>query len=50
MKGIIYCIENLENGKKYIGKMLTVQYFGLTDEGIPRFPKTLRDGASSFII
>jgi DNA ligase 1 len=39
-----------KNGKKYIGKMLTVQYFGLTDEGIPRFPKTLRDGASSFII
>lgn len=27
---------------KYIGKMLTVQYFGLTDEGVPRFPVGLR--------
>jgi ATP-dependent DNA ligase len=38
-----------ENGKKYIGKMLTVQYFGLTNDNIPRFPKTLRAGASSFL-
>lgn len=37
-----------KNGKKYIGKMLTVQFFGYTKDGIPRFPKTLREGASSF--
>lgn len=36
-----------ENGKKYIGKMLSVQYFGLTSDGIPRFPKSLRDGKDS---
>lgn len=36
------------NGKKYIGKLLTVQFFGYTKDGIPRFPKTLREGASSF--
>ena len=35
------------NGKKYIGKTLSVQYFGLTSEGIPRFPKSLRDGEAS---
>jgi len=22
----------------YIGKMMTIKYFGLTDAGIPRFP------------
>ena len=27
-----------EHGKKYIGKMLTVKYQELTNEGIPRFP------------
>ena len=33
------------NGDSYIGKMLTVKYFGLTDGGIPRFPIgiTVRD-------
>ena len=36
-----------ENGKNYIGKMLSVQYFGLTSDGVPRFPKTLRNGESS---
>ena len=36
-----------ENGAKYIGKMLSVQYFGLTSDGVPRFPKTLRTGESS---
>jgi hypothetical protein len=36
-----------ENGKNYIGKMLSVQYFGLTSDGVPRFPKTLRTGESS---
>jgi len=35
------------NGEEYIGKMLSVQYFGLTSEGIPRFPKSLREGESS---
>jgi DNA ligase-1 len=28
----------LRNSKDYIGKLLTVAYFGLTDDGIPRFP------------
>lgn len=34
-----------ENAKKYIGKMLTVRYFGYTDDKIPRFPVgiTIRD-------
>jgi len=27
-----------ENGNQYIGKMMTVRYFELTDDGIPRFP------------
>lgn len=27
-----------KNGKKYIGKYLTVKYFEYTDDGIPRFP------------
>lgn len=33
------------NAPSYIGKMLTVKYFGLTDGGIPRFPIgiTIRD-------
>jgi|TARA_B100001094_G_scaffold295835_1_gene317494 DNA ligase-1 len=30
--------EYFQNGKDYIGKMLTVRYQELTDEGIPRFP------------
>ncbi len=34
-----------DDGDSYIGKMLTVKYFGLTDGGIPRFPIgiTVRD-------
>jgi DNA ligase-1 len=37
-------LENVNNNKEnYIGKLLSVQYFGLTDNGIPRFPKTLRN-------
>ncbi|HEY9703593.1 MAG TPA: ATP-dependent DNA ligase [Allocoleopsis sp.] len=34
-----------KNGKKYIGKYLTVKYFELTNEGLPRFPVgiTIRD-------
>lgn len=35
------------NGKKYIGKMLSVQFFGYTESGVPRFPKSLRAGDSS---
>jgi ATP-dependent DNA ligase len=31
----------------YIGKNLWVQHFGLTAEGIPRFPKTARSGKES---
>ncbi len=27
-----------KNGKQYIGKMLTVKFFGYTDDGLPRFP------------
>jgi DNA ligase-1 len=30
--------EYFKNGKDYIGKMLTVRYQELTDDGIPRFP------------
>ena len=34
-----------ENGKDYVGKMLTVRYQENTDEGLPRFPVgiTFRD-------
>jgi ATP-dependent DNA ligase len=39
--------ELYNRGDEYIGKMLSVQYFGLTSDGIPRFPKTLREGESS---
>jgi DNA ligase 1 len=35
------------NGNKYIGKMLWVQFFGYTQDGIPRFPKTMRNGKLS---
>jgi DNA ligase-1 len=40
--------ELYRNGQKYIGKMLSVQFFGLSQDKIPRFPKTLREGAASF--
>jgi DNA ligase-1 len=30
--------EYFENGDDYIGKMLTVKFFELTDDGVPRFP------------
>lgn len=36
------------NGNKYIGKMLSVKFFGYTEDNIPRFPKTLRAGKLSF--
>lgn len=37
--------EYFDNQDKLIGKMVTVQYQGLSDEGIPRFPSaiTIRD-------
>ena len=31
----------------YIGRMLSVQFFGYTGDEIPRFPKTLRTGLNS---
>ena len=30
--------ELLDNADKYIGSMATVSFFGLTDDGLPRFP------------
>lgn len=40
-------VKAKNNPEDWIGKWLSVQYFGLTDNGIPRFPKTLRDISSS---
>ena len=31
--------EYFKNGDDYIGATLTVRYFEMTDDGIPRFPK-----------
>jgi DNA ligase-1 len=39
-----------KKGNTYIGKKLSVQFFGLTKDGIPRFPKSLRPGESSIRI
>jgi DNA ligase OB-like domain len=39
-----------KKGKKYIGKMLTVKFFEYTDEGIPRFPTTIRGGEADMRI
>ncbi len=35
------------NGKKYIGKYLSVKFFELTEDKIPRFPTTLRKGEAN---
>jgi len=35
-------IELYKIGSKYIGKFLTVQYQGLSDDLVPRFPKSLK--------
>lgn len=35
------------DAKMYIGKKLWVQYFGLTNQGVPRFPKTMREGKNA---
>lgn len=37
-----------KKAKDYIGKYITVKFFGHTEQGIPRFPKTLREGLSGF--
>lgn len=34
-------------GKNFIGSKLWVQYFGFTNDGIPRFPKSMREGIDS---
>jgi hypothetical protein len=39
--------ELYKNASKYIDNMLWVQYFGLTSDGVPRFPKTMRNGIES---
>jgi len=36
-----YFTDLLKNKKKYIGKLATVRYFGLTPDGKPRFPVTV---------
>ena len=33
-----YCAQVLEEADEYIGKQVTVQYFALTPDGVPRFP------------
>lgn len=39
--------ELYKQASKYIGFNLWVQYFGLTSDGVPRFPKTMRNGTES---
>jgi len=39
--------ELFKIGKQFIGSKLWVQYFGFTNEGIPRFPKSMREGIES---
>jgi ATP-dependent DNA ligase len=34
--------QYLKHPEQFIGKLLTVQYQGLTDDGLPRFPVALR--------
>ena len=36
-----------QRGNNFVGKMLSVQYFGLTNDNVPRFPKSLREGEAS---
>lgn len=38
-----------KEGKKYIGSKLWVKYFGLTENGIPRFPSTKTGSYTSYI-
>jgi len=39
--------ELYKNANKYIGCKLWIKFFGYTNEGIPRFPKTMREGIKS---
>lgn len=39
-----------KDADKYLGKKLWVKFFGLTNDGVPRFPKTMRDGIASIRI
>jgi ATP-dependent DNA ligase len=39
--------EIYKEAEKYVGKQLWVQHFGITSDGIPRFPKTMRCGLES---
>jgi len=39
--------ELFKIGKNFIGSKLWVQYFGFTNDGIPRFPKSMREGIES---
>ena len=39
--------ELFKIGKNFIGYKLWVQYFGFTNDGIPRFPKSMREGIQS---
>lgn len=39
--------EIFQNASKYVGKILWVKHFGWTQDGIPRFPKTMRNGIES---
>ncbi|MBT6751036.1 MAG: hypothetical protein HOA72_19105 [Desulfobacula sp.] len=42
----INCEELFKNAEKYIGKLLTVQFLGLTDDGKPKIAKgkDIREG------
>lgn len=42
--------EIYKEANKYIGKKLWVKFFGLTNDGVPRFPKTMREGLESIRI
>ena len=41
--------ELFKNGKKFIGKWITVKYQELTDDGKPRFPSTLQDSVVGYM-
>lgn len=38
-----------KQGSKYIGKLLSVRFFGYSQNGTPRFPKSLRNGEASIM-
>lgn len=39
--------ELYKQASRYIGCKLWVQYFGVTSDGVPRFPKTMRNGVEA---